>query len=195
MPGIEQQQPTFQFGVFALEPRTGELRKHGVKLKLQEQPLQILTLLLEHAGEVVTREDIQKRLWSENTYVDFDNAINSAIRKLRDALGDSPDNPRFVETLARRGYRFIAPVSRVYDPLRESSSSAQSQTVTLTVSPPKPVAQKRRIWWMACALAAMLAATGTGLRLWVVTRSDQASSDTSLPAVPLTGNLNQTTVK
>jgi Tol biopolymer transport system component/DNA-binding winged helix-turn-helix (wHTH) protein len=188
MPGIEQQQPTFQFGVFALEPRTGELRKHGVKLKLQDQPLQILTLLLEHAGEVVTREDIQKRLWSENTYVDFDNAINSAIRKLRDALSDSPDNPRFVETLARRGYRFIAPVSRVYDPLRESSSSVQSQTVTLPVSPPKPVAQKRRIWWMACALTAMLVAAGTGLRLWMVTRPDQASSDTPLPAVPLTGN-------
>jgi hypothetical protein len=94
MPGIEQQQAGFQFGVFELNPRMGELRKHGVKLKVQDQPLQILTLLLEHAGEVVTREDIQKRLWSENTYVDFDNAINSAVRKLRDALGDSPENPR-----------------------------------------------------------------------------------------------------
>jgi len=111
MASVGQQQPTFQFGVFKFNPHTGELRKQGVKLKLQEQPAQILTLLLEHAGEVVTREEIQKRLWPEGTYVDFDNAINSAIRKLRDALGDSPENPRFVETLARRGYRFIAPVS------------------------------------------------------------------------------------
>ena len=88
MPGTEQQQPTFQFGVFELNRRTGELRKNGVKLKLQEQPLQILALLLEHAGEIVAREDIQKRLWPEHTYVDFDNAISSAVRKLRDALGD-----------------------------------------------------------------------------------------------------------
>src|SRR3954447_2882822 len=112
MPEIEPQQRTaFQFGVFEFNPRTRELRKHGVKLKLQDQPLQMLTLLLEHPGEIVTREEIQKRLWPENTYVDFDNAINSAVRKLRDALGDSPENPRFVETLARRGYRFIAPVN------------------------------------------------------------------------------------
>src|SRR3954453_23864888 len=111
MPGTEQQQPIFQFGVFELNPRTRELRKHGVKLKLQDQPAEILALLLEHAGDVVQREDIKNRLWPERTYVDFDNAINSAIRKLRDALGDSPENPRFIETLARRGYRFIAPVN------------------------------------------------------------------------------------
>lgn len=100
----------FNFGAFELNRRTGELRKHGVRLKLQDQPLQILTLLLERAGEMVTREEIQARLWPANTYVDFDNAINSAVRKLRDALGDSAENPRFVETLPRRGYRFIAPV-------------------------------------------------------------------------------------
>ncbi|MGC2659782.1 MAG: helix-turn-helix domain-containing protein [Bryobacteraceae bacterium] len=83
-----------------------------MKLKLQEQPFQILLVLLERPGEIVSREEIQKRLWPVNTYVDFDNAINSAVRKLREALGDSPENPRFVETLARRGYRFIAPVSQ-----------------------------------------------------------------------------------
>jgi DNA-binding winged helix-turn-helix (wHTH) protein len=104
MPGIEQQQPTFQFGVFELDLRTGELCKHGIKLKLQEHPLQVLMLLLEHAGEVVSREEMQKRLWpEEHTYVDFDNAINTAVRKLRDALGDSPETPRFIETLARPG--------------------------------------------------------------------------------------------
>ncbi|MCQ8140337.1 winged helix-turn-helix domain-containing protein, partial [Vibrio parahaemolyticus] len=86
MPGFEQQQAAFQFGAFEINPHTRELRKRGVKLKLQDQPLQILVLLLEHPGEIVTRQEIQKRLWPENTYVDFDNAINSAVRKLRDAL-------------------------------------------------------------------------------------------------------------
>src|SRR3954452_10971821 len=124
MPGTEQQQPIFQFGVFELNPRTRELRKHGVKLKLQDQPAEILALLLEHAGDVVQREDIKSRLWPERTYVDFDNAINSAIRKLRDALGDSPENPRFIETLARRGYRFIAPVSAVHHSSQGGGKSA-----------------------------------------------------------------------
>src|SRR5215471_7776517 len=98
-------QNVIRFGLFELDPRAGELRKSGIRIKLQDQPFQILLLLLEHPGEIVTREEIQKRLWPENTYVDFDNAINSAVRKLREALGDSPENPRFVETLARRGYR------------------------------------------------------------------------------------------
>jgi cholera toxin transcriptional activator len=109
MPLVEQQRPAFQFGAFELSPHTRELRKNGVKLKVQEQPLQILLLLLEHPGELVTRDEIQRRLWPENTYVDFDNAINSAVRKVRDTLGDAADNPRFIETIARRGYRFIAP--------------------------------------------------------------------------------------
>ncbi|MBV9226142.1 MAG: PD40 domain-containing protein [Acidobacteriaceae bacterium] len=110
MPLLKQQRPAFRFGVFELNPNTRELRKNGVKLKLQEQPLQILLLLLERPGEVVTRDEIHRRLWPENTYVDFDNAINSAVRKIRDALGDAADNPRFIETVARQGYRFIAPV-------------------------------------------------------------------------------------
>jgi TolB-like protein/DNA-binding winged helix-turn-helix (wHTH) protein len=90
--------------------RAGELRKNGEKVKLQEQPLQILAMLLERPGEVVTREEIQKRLWPTDTFVAFDHSINAAIQRLRQALGDSADSPRFVETMARRGYRFIAPV-------------------------------------------------------------------------------------
>jgi Tol biopolymer transport system component/DNA-binding winged helix-turn-helix (wHTH) protein len=111
MSGIEQHQPTFEFGLFELNAHTRELRKSGVRLKLQDQPFEVLLLLLECPGEIVSREEIQRRLWPENTYVDFDNAINSAIRKLREALADNPDNPRFIETVPRRGYRFIAPVS------------------------------------------------------------------------------------
>ena len=99
-----------RFGVFELDLSAGELRKSGVKLHLQGQPFQVLALLLERAGEVVTREELQQKLWPSDTFVDFDHSLNTAINKVREALGDSASNPRFVETLARRGYRFIAPV-------------------------------------------------------------------------------------
>ena len=125
MPPIEEQRRSFQFGLFELNVPARELRKSGVKLKLQDQPLQVLLLLLERPGEIVSRDEIQKRLWPDDTDVDFDNAINSAVRKLRDALADSPQTPRYVETLARRGYRFIAPVSRL-EHGRVASASAES---------------------------------------------------------------------
>jgi Tol biopolymer transport system component/DNA-binding winged helix-turn-helix (wHTH) protein len=101
---------TFQFGAFELHQVSGELRKNGVKLKLQGQPFQILILLLERSGELVRRGEIRSILWPDNTYVDFDNAISSAVWKIREALGDESENPRFVQTIARRGYRFVAPV-------------------------------------------------------------------------------------
>jgi len=90
--------------------RSGELRKHGVRLKLQDQPFQVLALLLEHAGDVVTREELRQRLWPADTFVDFDTGLNSAVKKLRDVLADSADEPRYIETIPRRGYRFIAPL-------------------------------------------------------------------------------------
>jgi TolB-like protein/DNA-binding winged helix-turn-helix (wHTH) protein/Flp pilus assembly protein TadD len=99
-----------RFGVFELDLRAGELRKHGLRVRLQEQPFQILALLLEHPGEVVTREELQKKLWPADTFVDFDHGLNKAISKIREALGDSAESPRFVETVARRGYRFLAEV-------------------------------------------------------------------------------------
>ena len=97
----------YRFGNFDLDTRSGELRKNGTRIRLQDQPLQILLLLLQHAGELVTRAQIQNKLWPPGTYVDRDNAINSAMRKLREALGDDSGDPRFIETFARRGYRFI----------------------------------------------------------------------------------------
>ena len=106
-------QGVVRFGVFEVDLRTRELRKRGLKLKLQEKPFQILVLLLERPGGVVTREDMRQKLWPADTFVDFDRSVNTGIRKLREALGDSSDTPRFVETLARRGYRFIAPVERL----------------------------------------------------------------------------------
>jgi TolB-like protein/DNA-binding winged helix-turn-helix (wHTH) protein/Tfp pilus assembly protein PilF len=98
------------FGVFELDVRAGELRKHGLRVRLQQQPFQVLVMLLEHAGQVVGREELQKRLWPADTFVDFDHGLNKAISKLREALGDSAESPRFVETVGRRGYRFLADV-------------------------------------------------------------------------------------
>ncbi len=98
------------FGAFELDLRAGELRKNGAKIKLQEQPLQVLGMLLERPGEVVTREELQRKLWSSDTFVDFEHSLNAAVKRLREALGDSADNPRFIETLPRHGYRFIAPI-------------------------------------------------------------------------------------
>jgi len=101
-----------RFGVFELDTESAELRKQGVKLKLQEQPFQILRVLLEHPGKLVSRKELQQRIWPSDTFVDFDRGLYNAINKLRECLDDSVESPRFVETLSRRGYRFIAPVNR-----------------------------------------------------------------------------------
>ena len=100
-----------QFGIFEADLRTGELRRSGAKVRLQDQPFQILVMLLDRRGKVVTREELRTRLWPADTFVDFDHSLNAAVRRLRDALGDSAENPRFVETVARRGYRFLAPMN------------------------------------------------------------------------------------
>ena len=100
-----------RFSIFEVDLAAGEMCKRGVPLPVQEKPFQILAHLLERPGEIVTREELQKRLWPNGTYVDFDKGLNTAVKKLRYALGDSPDKPVFIETIPRRGYRFIAPVS------------------------------------------------------------------------------------
>jgi TolB-like protein/DNA-binding winged helix-turn-helix (wHTH) protein len=100
-----------RFGVFEVDLRVGELRKQGVKVKLQEQPFQVLQVLLEKPGEIVNREELRNRIWPSDTFVDFDGGVNNAIKRLREALGDSADNPRFIETIPRKGYRFIGPVN------------------------------------------------------------------------------------
>ena len=117
-----------RFGVYEVDLRTSELRKQGRKIKLQEQPCRILAILLEQRGEVVTREELRQRLWSDDTFVDFDHSLNTAIMRLREALSDSSDNPRFIETLPRHGYRFIAPVEEV--------SSAEPSVPQERMSPP-----------------------------------------------------------
>jgi eukaryotic-like serine/threonine-protein kinase len=117
----------YRFGVFEFDPAAGELRKHGMKLKLQGQPLDILAMLLERPGDIVTREDLQKRLWASGTFVDFDHSLNAAIMRLRDVLGDSAETPRYVETLARRGYRFVTPMDTPAAPaMAEVSAQVKS---------------------------------------------------------------------
>ena len=115
-----------RFGVFEVDLRTGELRKNGVRVRLQQQPFQVLAVLLERPGEVVGREELQKKLWPADTFVDFDHGLNKVINKIREALGDSAESPRFVETVARRGYRFLAEV-RVSDALPVRSGELATQ--------------------------------------------------------------------
>src|ERR1700693_184613 len=104
---------TVRFGVFEVDLRAGELKKKGTRIRLQGQPFLLLITLLKQRGEVVTREELRRTLWPEDTFVDFDHSLGSAANKLRDALGDSATNPRFIETLPRRGYRFIAPFEAI----------------------------------------------------------------------------------
>src|SRR5436190_19117106 len=107
---LERQSDVRRFGTFEVDLRARELRKGGVRLRLQEQPFEILAMMLDRPGELVTREELRQRLWPAGTFVDFEHSLNAAVKRLRAALGDEADNPRFVETLHRRGYRFIAPV-------------------------------------------------------------------------------------
>jgi cholera toxin transcriptional activator len=127
-----------RFGVFELDLRAGELRKNGVKLRLQGQPVQVLALLLERAGQVVTREELRQKLWPSDTFVDFDHSLNTAINKVREALGDSAASPRYVETLARRGYRFIAPVQEAAqnDPGSLTATSAMPASMQAASAAP-----------------------------------------------------------
>ena len=167
----DQLRRRFFFGVFELDPRSGELRKHGLRVRLQEQPFQVLAMLVEHSGEVITREELQKRLWPADTFVDFDHGLNKAINKIRDALSDSPESPRFVETVARRGYRFLAGV-KVIDAVVERSEPATQPQHTpeldgLLDSAHKPAELKRgsSAWKISVALLLILI---TSLTVWKV---------------------------
>ena len=125
-----------RFGLFEVDLVAGELRRQGLRIKLQEQPFQILATLLERPGQVVTREELHEKLWGADTFVDFDRGLNKAINRIREALHDSAENPRFIETLPRRGYRFIAPVE-------QASASETSPAIADNVSPaPAPLETK-----------------------------------------------------
>ena len=172
MPIGEKQ--TFRFGPFQLDTQCGQLRKNGIGLKLQGQPVQILEILLEKPGQLVTREEIRQRLWASGTFVDFDHSLNTAVKKLRQALGDEADTPRYVETLPKRGYRFIGEVA-VEKPQRENlparlpvadNSVARTIEAILTdarVSPSTTSAKRslRGSWLAALSLAVLLTVAAT----------------------------------
>lgn len=126
----------FRFGVFEADSGSGELRKAGARLRLQGQPFQVLLLLLERPGDVITREEIRAKLWPSDTFVDFDHSLNTIINKIRDALSDSAANPRFVETLAKRGYRFLVPV---HSGAARSEGPSEKTTVSdMALAAPSP---------------------------------------------------------
>src|SRR6201993_3428040 len=103
----------YRFGAFEADAATGELRRQGVRIKLNAQPFQVLLMLLERPGALLTREEIARQLWPQDTFVDYEHGVNSAVNRIREAIGDTAANPRFIETLARRGYRFVAPVEQI----------------------------------------------------------------------------------
>src|ERR1043166_5302451 len=148
------------FGSFEVDVGCGELRRQGLKIRLQDQPFRLLVLLLDHAGDVVTREQVRETLWPADTFVDFDHSLNTAVRKLREALGDSAEAPRYVETVARRGYRFIAPVAPLPAvPAAHSTDAA--------AAPLRPSSARRLL---ILAIVIVICAAG-GIAYWVAPRA------------------------
>jgi cholera toxin transcriptional activator len=128
----------YRFGVFEADSTTGELRRQGLRIKLHSQPLQILFMLLERPGELLTREEICRELWPDGTFVDYEHGVNSAVNRIREALGDKANNPRFVETLARRGYRFVGQVERI---ALQEDGSTDGRTAEVSEEPATPRAE------------------------------------------------------
>jgi DNA-binding winged helix-turn-helix (wHTH) protein len=137
MPEARSAGKYLRFGIYEADLATGELRKNGTLIRLQEQPFQILAMLLERPGELVTREELRTKLWAADTFVDFDHSLNTAVNKIREALGDSASNPRFVQTVARRGYRFIAPVQS-----NEKTLTGTSVAAPIEPADPEPIAKR-----------------------------------------------------
>ncbi len=163
MPLSYEVRSLYRFGVFELEAHTGELRRNGIKLKLQDQPYQVLLKLLEHAGQTVTREQLRSALWPADTFVDFETGLNTTIKRLRETLGDSAENPAFIETVPKRGYRFIAPVT---------APSSGSESVAEKVGPER--VRRSTILKLGAVLILALSSVVFALRHW--------STASSLPA-------------
>ncbi len=152
----------WRFGQFEIDLSTGELRKNGLRMHIQEQPVRILGALLERAGELVTREELRERLWPSDTFVDFERSLNAAVAKLRQVLADSAEQPRYVETVARRGYRFVAPVEASLPPPETAGLHVDSIAAKASSSISR---RKREPWvWPAAALT-LLALVSTGFYL------------------------------
>src|SRR5579864_7800348 len=150
MPKPERVSRVIRFGLFEADLAAGELRKNGLKIKLQDRPFEILSFLLERPGELISREEFRQRLWPADTFVDFDHSLNASINKLRQALDDPADNPRFVATVGRRGYRFIG-----YTPVTNPLPSADAVETTPATVATDPGSPSGRIW-KGAALGGML---------------------------------------
>jgi TolB-like protein/DNA-binding winged helix-turn-helix (wHTH) protein/tetratricopeptide (TPR) repeat protein len=172
-----------RFGVFQVDLRSGELHKRGVRMRLQQQPFRVLELLLERPGEVVLREELRRRLWPSDTWVDFDHGLNKAVNKLRETLGDSAENPRFVETLAKRGYRFVAPVEVVADETAAPPAPAPPPPV---VEPAVVVAAPARsnVWTGYIGSAVLLLGLVAGYALWARVPPTRAITRTMVAVLP-----------
>jgi len=172
-----------RFGVYEVDLRSSELLKQGRKVRLQEQPFRILALLLEQRGHVVTREELRKRLWSDDTFVDFDHSLNTAVMRLRESLGDSSDNPRFIETLPRHGYRFIAPAEEIASGADEASVAIPPPFTAGSLPVASPSARLQlagrvaRVlsWRRALPVAAVLTTAAALLLNFVVHRTQDTS--------------------
>ena len=156
----------YRFSIFEVNPASGELLRQGVRVKLQEQPFRLLVLLLERPGEVVTREELRGQLWPEDTFVEFDNSLNVAVRKLREALRDSPETPRFVETIPRRGYRFVAEVTADATESSESAISPGNPPKAGSVGTNSNAKFPSHFLWAAVTVAVALAATAVASRFY-----------------------------
>lgn len=184
---VSPAEDVLRFGLFELDVKAGQLRKNGVRIRLPQQPVQVLAVLLEHSGEVVTREELRQRLWSPDVFVDFDHGLNKSIQKLRDALGDSSESPRYIETIPRIGYRFIAPV------VGEAAQNANN-IVAQTVAPEsKPVGHSHKMRWLA--LAACVAVMAAVMAGWLLhkkhARTEPIHSLAVLPLDNLSGDPGQ----
>jgi DNA-binding winged helix-turn-helix (wHTH) protein len=176
-----------RFGLFELDLKAGQLSRNGTKLRLPQQPLQVLAVLLERPGEILTREELRQRLWSSDVFVDFDHGLNKSIQKLRDALGDSATSPRYIETIPRVGYRFIAPVRNGARPL-EPEVAMKINRPAPTAAAPAAAGKRRARWWILAAGAfcvfAMLAVYFSSLHRPAVIKYTQLTDFTDSAATP-----------
>lgn len=176
MYGPQNSDAGVQFGVFEVDLRARELRKHGRRVRIQDKPFDTLAILIERSGELVTREELRQRLWPADTFVVFDDSLNTAVRKLREVLGDSAESPRFVETIPRHGYRFIAPINRATPtPATLSVASPPQAAPSSLGGADNPfVAPRSRFTSRLALFGFLLALAGVGLSMWFLFRTGQA---------------------